>query len=348
VLDCGNSGTTMRLLLGILAGHDGLFAVLDGDASLRRRPMGRVLEPLARMGAQTLGRHNGSLAPLALRGARLRAIEHRSPVASAQLKSALLLAGIQADGVTRVVEPSASRDHTERLLAAMGAPTRVDGTTVEVEGPLEGLRPVSMRVPGDVSSAAFWLVLACIHPDARLVVRGVGVNPTRTGLLDVLREMGARIALEHPRQEGGEPVADLVAESSELRGCEVGGAIIPRLIDEIPVLAVAAAFARGETRVRDAAELRHKESDRLATTARELTLLGADVAEQPDGLTVRGRRPLRFAEAFSHGDHRLAMALAVAAAAGDGAAIADAAAASVSYPAFWDDLRAVGAAVSLA
>jgi 3-phosphoshikimate 1-carboxyvinyltransferase len=308
--------------------------------------MGRVLEPLARMGALALGRSNNTLAPLALRGARLHGIEYHSPVASAQLKSALLLAGIQAEGVTRVVEPSPSRDHTERLLAAMGAPLRVDGSAVEVMGPLERLQPVSLRVPGDLSSATFWLVLGCIHPDARVVLRGVGVNPTRTGALDVLREMGARIEERDRHEEGGEPVADLVAESSELRSCEIGGAIVPRLIDEIPVLAVAAMFATGETRIRDAGELRHKESDRLATTARELGCLGADVVEHPDGLTVRGGRALRFATAESHGDHRLAMALAVAAATGAGAAIVDSAAAAVSYPEYWDDLRAAGVEVA--
>jgi len=347
VVDCGNSGTSMRLLLGILAGQPGLFAVLDGDASLRRRPMGRVLAPLGRMGATSLGRRDGTLAPLALRGALLQGIEHRSPVASAQLKSALLLAGVQAGGTTSVVEPSRSRDHTERLLAAMGAPVQVEDTAVSVRGPCETLRPISFRVPGDFSSAAFWLVLACIHPDARLVLRGVGVNPTRTGLLDVLREMGARIEVERQWQEGGEPVADLVAESSALRGCEVGGAMIPRLLDEVPALAVAAAFAEGATRVRDAAELRVKESDRLATTAAELSALGVDVVEEADGLLVRGGRPLRSALTSSHGDHRLAMALAIAAAAGAGGTISDAASASVSYPGFWDDLRQLGAEVAV-
>jgi len=347
VLDCGNSGTTMRLLLGILAGQEGRFAVLDGDASLRRRPMARVLEPLGQMGALGLGRQGGTLAPLAIRGARLRAIEHRSPVASAQLKSALLLAGVQAEGVTTVIEPSRSRDHTERMLAAMGAAIQIDGAAVAVRGPVSDLRPLSFHVPGDFSSAAFWLVLACCHPQSRVTLRGVGVNPTRTGLLDVLREMGARIALEHERLEGGEPVADLVVESSPLRAVSVGGAIIPRLIDEIPVLAVAAAFAAGETRIRDAEELRIKESDRLATTARELARLGVDVTEERDGLTIRGGRPLHCAAVESHGDHRLAMAAAVAAAAGAGATIEGASAASVSYPSFWDDLRELGAEVVL-
>jgi 3-phosphoshikimate 1-carboxyvinyltransferase len=347
ILDCGNSGTTMRLLLGILAGQDGLFGVLDGDGSLRARPMARVLQPLTAMGAVALGRHGNTLAPVALRGASLRRIDHVSSVASAQVKSAVLLAGLQADGETSIAEPIKSRDHSELMLAAMGADIRVVGTSVWVSGPTDSLRPLSLRVPGDFSSAAFWLVLACVHPDARIVVRGVGVNPTRTGLLDVLAEMGARVVRQNERVEGGEPVADLLAESSELRAVDIGGDLIPRLVDEVPALTVAACFAAGETRIRDAAELRNKESDRLAATARELGALGAQVTETEDGLRVQGGRALTAGATNSHHDHRLAMAAAIAASAGAGGTVDRYEAASVSYPDFWSDLRAVGAEVEL-
>src|SRR5579875_3116621 len=321
VLDAGNSGTTMRLLCGVLAGQP-FFSVLTGDASLRRRPMARVLEPLRAMGAEAWGRAGGQHAPLALRGGPLRALDYALPVASAQLKSALLRAGLQARGTTHLRGTAPSRDHTERPL-----------------------RPVDLVVPGDFSAAAFWLVAACVHPDARITVRDVGINPGRTGLLDVLRAMGARVTLANERWVGGEPVADLTAESSALRGTTVGGDLIPRLLDEVPVLAVAMAVADGPSRITDAAELRVKESDRLQAVAVELGKLGARVVEEPEGLRFAGGDRLRGAAVDSHGDHRLAMALAIAALIATGETwIADAASVAISYPTFWEHLAALAAA----
>ncbi len=343
VLDAGNSGTTMRLLCGVLAGQS-FLSVLTGDASLRRRPMGRVLDPLRAMGAQAWGRAGGTLAPLAIRGGPLRPLDYALPVASAQLKSALLLAGLYADGQTHLHEPAASRDHTERLLRAQGVALRTEGLDLHLVPPSAPLRPVDIDVPGDFSSAAFWLVAACIHPAARVTVRGVGMNPGRTGLLDVLGEMGARIAVANARDAGGEPVADLTAESSALHGVAIGGALIPRLLDEVPVLAVAMAVAEGPSRIDDAAELRVKESDRLHAVASELGRLGATVAERPDGLDFAGGSRLRGAPVTSHGDHRLAMALAVAGLVAEGeTTIAAAESVAVSYPAFWEHLARLAA-----
>jgi 3-phosphoshikimate 1-carboxyvinyltransferase len=340
VLDAGNSGTTSRLLSGILAGQP-FLSVLTGDDSLRSRPMGRIVAPLRRLGARLEARANGTLLPLAVSPGALRGTQLTMSVASAQLKSCLLLAGLYADGVTEIVQPEASRDHTERLLGAQGAritSAGEDGLTLRIEGRPD-LQAVDVAVPGDISSAAFWLVAACIHPRARVTVRGVGVNPSRTGLLDVLRDMGAKLSIAGERTVGGEPVADVTAESSDLHGVDVGGALIPRLIDEVPVLAVAAAVARGTTTIRDAAELRVKESDRLAAVAAELGKLGAQVEEQPDGLTVRGGR-LSGGEVESYGDHRMAMALAVAALAAAGPVfIRGAECVDVSYPPFWPDLE---------
>lgn len=337
VLDCGNSGTTMRLLLGILAGQP-LFAVLTGDDSLRRRPMGRVAGPLRRMGAAIDGRRGGDLAPLAVRGGNLRPGEFTLPVASAQLKSALLLAGLAAPGVTAVTEPSRSRDHTERMLRHFGVPVRVEGATAVVAGPAP-LTARDVDVPGDISSAAFFLVAGAIVPGSRVTLRGVGVNPTRAGIIEALRAMGAEIGLLNPREAAGEPVADIEVSSSALRGIQVGGALIPRLIDEIPALAVAAAFAEGVTEIRDAGELRIKESDRLAALARELIRLGATVEELPDGMRITGGTPLRGASCRTYRDHRMAMALAVAslAAAGE-TVIDDPGCAAVSFPDFWHEL----------
>src|SRR5579875_259283 len=344
VLDAGNSGTTMRLLCGVLAGQP-FFSVLTGDASLRRRPMARVLEPLRAMGAEAWGRAGGQHAPLALRGGPLRALDYALPVASAQLKSALLLAGLQARGTTHLREPAPSRDHTERLLRAQGVALRSEGRDLWLTPPERPLRPVDLVVPGDFSAAAFWLVAACVHPDARITVRDVGINPGRTGLLDVLRAMGARVQLANERRVGGEPVADLTAESSALRGTTVGGDLSPRLLDEVPVLAVAMAVADGPSRITDAAELRVKESDRLQAVAVELGQLGARVVEEPEGLRFAGGDRLRGAAVDSHGDHRLAMALAIAALIATGETwIADAASVAISYPTFWEHLAALAAA----
>ena len=337
VLDAGNSGTTARLLTGILAGQR-FFSVLTGDASLRSRPMGRVIQPLRQLGARLSARAEDTLLPLSALPATLRGASLKIGVASAQLKSCLLLAGLYADGATEIEQPEESRDHTERMLRSQGATIHHDGLQLRIEGGAR-LRAIDVPVPGDISSAAFWIVAGCIHPNARVVVRNVGINPTRTGILDVLREMGGRLTVENERMAGGEPVADIVAESSELRGVNVDGALIPRLIDEVPVLAVAAAVARGTTTIRDASELRFKESDRLAATARELTALGARVFELEDGLTIEGGR-LRGGEVESHDDHRMAMSMAVAAlAAGAPAIIAGGDCVDISYPTFWPDIE---------
>lgn len=339
VLDMGNSGTTMRLMLGILAAQPGLFCALTGDASLRSRPMQRVAAPLRQMGALIWGREGGSKAPLALVGQPLQPIHYASPVASAQVKSAVLLAGLFCEGWTSVTEPVRSRDHTERMLAAFGAEVQVEGTTASVRGPVR-LSGQSLRVPGDISSAAFWLVAASIVPDSELLLLNVGINPTRTGILDVLAEMGADIAIEDARLSGGEPVADLRVRTAALQACTIGGELIPRLIDEIPILAVAACCAAGRTVIRDAAELRVKESDRLTTMARELRRLGARIEEQPDGLTIEGGHPLQGADVESHGDHRVAMSLAIAALVAQGRTqLADGQCAAVSYPRFWEELE---------
>jgi 3-phosphoshikimate 1-carboxyvinyltransferase len=310
VLDCARSGTSMRLLAGLLAGQP-FLSILSGDIQLRRRPMGRIVEPLVQMGALVLGRDGGKLPPLAIRGGSLQGIEYALPVASAQVKSALLLAGLYAEGPTTLRVPGPARDHTERMLGAMGG--SVAGTYHELQmEPAVRLRAVDMAVPGDMSSAAFLLVAATLVPRSEITVQGVGVNPTRTGLLDVLAAMRADVVLHNESTVSGEPVADLTIRSAELRGTRVGGALVVRAIDEFPVLAVAATQAQGETVVRDAAELRVKETDRIATTVEELRRMGAEIEAHPDGFAVHGPTPLRGAEVHSHGDHRLGMALAVA------------------------------------
>ena len=341
VLDCGNSGTTMRLLCGLLAGQP-FRSILTGDASLRSRPMARVLDPLRAMGAQTSARGDGR-APLVITGGPLGGATHHLPVASAQVKSALLLAGLYATGETTVSEPAKSRDHTERMLLAMGAPIVVEGTDVRIRGPVEALRPLTIRVPGDFSTASFWLVAGACIPGSELTIIDVGMNPTRTGALDVLRSMGASIEVLEERAAGGEPVADLHVRGSALRATEVGGALVPRLIDEIPVLALAATQAEGTTVFRDAEELRVKETDRIATTVGELRKLGADIEATADGMIVRGRAgALQSGHCDSHGDHRLAMTLAIAALiSGEQTTIEGADAASISYPSFWEQIDAL-------
>lgn len=334
VLDVGNSGTTMRLLLGILAGQP-FHATLTGDVSIRRRPMGRVSVPLRQMGAHIDGREEGRLAPLSVRGGGLRAIRYDSPVASAQIKSAVLLAGLFADGETGVREPEPSRDHSERMLRAFGVDVAEKDGYITVQGGSQ-LTATDIEVPGDISSAAFLIVAAAIRPGSDLTIRGVGVNPSRTGILDVLREMGARIDLQNERESGGEPIADIRIQGGELRAVTVGGATIPRLIDEIPVLAVAATQAVGVTVIRDAKELKVKESDRIATTAAELRKFGASVEELEDGLHITGPTPLSGgAEIATYHDHRIAMAMAVAGLAADGpTVIRDWEAVDVSFPGF--------------
>ena len=344
VLDAGNSGTTMRLMLGILASHPGRFYAVTGDSSLRSRPMSRVIKPLQQMGAQIWGRNGNSLAPLAVLGQQLKGIHYHSPIASAQVKSCILLAGLMAEGETTVTEPALSRDHSERMLRAFGAKLTVDRETcsVTVSGGAQ-LQGQNVIVPGDISSAAFWLVAGAIVPGSELVVENVGINPTRTGILEALQMMGADIQLQNQREAAGEPVADiLVRSSSQLRGCTIAGDLIPRLIDEIPILAVAATFAKGTTIIRDAAELRVKESDRLAVTAAELNRMGAKITELPDGLEITGGTHLTGADVDSYTDHRIAMSLAIAALNATGITnIHRAEAAAISYPDFTATLQQV-------
>ncbi len=336
-VDCANSGTTMRLLAGVLAGH-GFLSVLTGDASLRRRPMARVLDPLREMGALALGRAEDTRAPLVLRGGSLRSLTWTLPVASAQVKSAVLLAGLHARGVTWVEEPATSRDHTERMLGAMGAEVLRDGRRVGVRGG-SALRAADLEVPGDPSSAAFWAAAALLVPGSRVRVRGVSLNPTRTGFFRILQRMGAPVRLEETGEAWGEPRGDVIAEYGPLTGVTVSAEEVPAAIDEFPVLCALAATARGDTEVRGAEELRHKESDRIDTLAGELRKAGVPVATFADGLRVTGGAPLGSARFASHGDHRLAMALGVLGLAlPGGAQVEDAGAAAVSYPGFWTAL----------
>ncbi len=343
VLDAGNSGTTMRLMLGLLASHPGRFFTVTGDSSLRSRPMSRVVKPLQQMGAQIWGRKGNTLAPLAIQGQALQPIHYHSPIASAQVKSCILLAGLNTEGETTVTEPALSRDHSERMLRAYGARLSINSDTnsVTITGGAK-LYGQKVIVPGDISSAAFWLVAGAIVPGSNLVVENVGVNPTRTGILEALELMGADIQLENQREVAGEPVADIRVRSSGLKSCTIAGDIIPRLIDEIPILAVAAVFAQGTTIIRDAEELRVKESDRITVMAQQLNKMGAKVTELPDGMEITGGTPLIGTQVDSHTDHRIAMSLSIAALNATGATtIYRAEAAAISYPNFTSTLREI-------
>ena len=340
-LDAGNSGTSARLLAGLAAGR-GFACSIRGDDSLQRRPMNRIIEPLERMGADIRSSPNGLL-PLFIGPAPLRGIDYRLPVASAQVKSAILLAGLGAEGATTVRENIPSRDHTEVMLRAMGVDVDLETKTGELAITVSGgaeLQAVEITIPGDISSAAFFLAAAAILPDAKIRLTGVGINPTRTGALIALREMGADILIESEATTGGEAIADLIVRGGALRGIEIGGAMIPRLIDELPVLAVVASQAEGRTVVRDAGELRHKESDRIATTVENLTRMGADIEATEDGFVINGPSRLAGAQVDSNGDHRIAMAMAVAGMVAKGeTVIRDSGAVGISYPDFFSDLR---------
>ncbi len=343
VLNTGNSGTTTRLMLGILASHPGKFFTVTGDRSIRSRPMSRVVKPLQQMGAQIWGRNTNSLAPLAIQGQALKPIHYQSPIASAQVKSCILLAGLMTEGQTTVTEPALSRDHSERMLRAFGAELSIDpeAHSVTITGQAR-LKGQTVIVPGDISSAAFWLVAGAIVPGSDLTIENVGVNPTRTGILEALAQMGADITRENQRQVAGEPVADLRVRHSQLKACTIAGELIPRLIDEIPILAVAATFATGTTVIRDAEELRVKESDRITITATQLNLMGASITELPDGMEIVGGKSLMGAEVDSHTDHRIAMSLAIAALNATGVTtIHRAEAAAISYPDFIATLQQV-------
>ncbi len=341
VLDLGNSGTGMRLLAGLLAGQD-FFSVLTGDQYLAKRPMGRIVEPLRAMGAFIDGRSGGKLAPLAIRGAGMntKPLSFQSPIASAQVKSAIMLCGLYADGVTTITEPHKSRDHTERMLRFFGAAVKEEGLKVSVRGKQSLRARGTLEIPADISSAAFFMVAACIVPGSDILIRNVGVNPTRTGIIDVLTSMGADISLLSPREQAGEPVADIRVRYRRLHAATVQGDSIPRSIDEIPAIAVAAATASGKTIIKDAAELRVKESDRITTIATELRKMGAVVRERPDGLEITGRERLNGATCESHGDHRIAMSLAVAGLTATGQTVVrDAEWIETSFPGFERILR---------
>ncbi len=334
VLDCQNSGTTMRLLAGLLAGQN-FYSVLTGDASLNSRPMARIMEPLGAMGGQLYGRGGNKYPPLTIVGSSLWALDsYLLPVASAQLKSALLLAGLFARGTTTIIEPAQSRDHTERMLLDFGAPLSKEGDTLQIHsGELVGRE---VKVPGDFSSAAFLIASALIVPGSQVLLRDVGLNPTRIGLLTVLKKMGAKIQIQNRRNWGSEPVGDIFVQASQLSGTEVCGKIVPLLIDELPALAAVATQAQGTTIIRDAGELRVKESDRIGALCRELGRLGAQVEEFPDGLVIHGGRPLVGAQVESYGDHRIAMAMAVAGLAAQGTTeILDPLCVEISFPNFW-------------
>jgi 3-phosphoshikimate 1-carboxyvinyltransferase len=338
-LDCGNSGTTMRLLAGVIASRPGLVASLVGDESLSRRPMGRVAQPLALMGADI----QGERPPLRIRGSQLTGISYDSPVASAQVKSCLLLAGLKAHGETRITEPSLSRDHTERMLTALGVElTRHGDSSVSVRGG-QSWTGFDFRTPGDISSAAFWLAGAAGSPGSEILLHQVGINPTRTGILDVLAQAGVLVQIEGQSEELGEPLASLrLCAPDRLEGFEIFGAMVPRLIDEIPVLAALATQCHGRTVIRDAQELKVKESDRIASVAQTLTRMGAKVEARPDGFVIEGPTPLVGTELDARGDHRIAMAFAIASgwAKGD-TTISGAESIATSYPQFWSDFHAL-------
>lgn len=338
LLYTGNSGTTTRLLCGILAGQP-FSSTVNGDASIQKRPMGRIMKPLREMGADISGK-DGNLCPLTIHPAPLHGIRYTMPVASAQLKSAILLAGLFADSPTTVVEPAPSRDHTERMLRGLGAQVVSNGTEITLTPP-KTLHAVNVEVPGDISSAAYFLVAGLILPDSDIVIRNVGINPTRTGILDALEAMGANI--ERLNERGTvEPICDLRVRSSHLHGTTICGDMIPRLIDEIPVLAVAAVFAEGETVIRDAQELKVKESNRIATMTAELSKTGADVRETEDGMIICGGKPLHGADFASYADHRVAMSMAVCALACEGdSSIDDPDCVAISYPTFFETLDAL-------
>jgi 3-phosphoshikimate 1-carboxyvinyltransferase len=342
IVDCGNSGTTMRLLSGVLAGRP-FTSTLAGDASLSRRPMQRVIEPLGRMGARIESRDGKGCAPLEIRGGKLKGIRYAMPMASAQVKSAILLAGLQAEGVTTVEEPQQSRDHTEIMARVFGAKLEVvGGRSISVAGG-DKLSATDVRVPGDLSSAAFFMVAAATVPGSDVVIKNIGCNPTRSGVIDVLRRMGALVEFISMRKEAGEPVADIRVKGGALRGVDIGPEMVARTIDEYPALAVAAALAAGATTISGAKELRYKESDRIAVMTEQLRRLGVRVEEREDGMTIEGRGRLEGTSVKSYGDHRVAMSLAVAGLSSSGGIeIDDTACADISFPGFFGLLEGIG------
>ena len=337
MLYTGNSGTTTRLLCGILAGQN-FDTSITGDASIQKRPMGRVVQPLSTMGAKV----ENEYCPLYITGTKLHGIDYKMPVASAQVKTAIILAGLYADGETVIHEIEKSRDHTELMLSAMGADLTVDNLDITVK-PTNDLTAVNVDVPGDISSAAFFLVLGAIMPNSQITVTNVGINPTRTGIIDVLKDMGADITLENVHTSAGETVADITVRSSSLKGTTVGGDIIPRLIDELPIIAVAAVFADGQTVIKDAQELKVKETNRIRAIVDEFNKCGIDITETDDGMIINGGKSIHGADFKTYGDHRMAMSLTVLAQLADGeSTLDDSDCACVSYPTFFDDFYKLG------
>lgn len=337
ILDVGNSGTTTRLMLGILATRP-FHSVIIGDESIAKRPMGRVTNPLRQMGAVIDGRENGMYTPLSIRGGNTVGIQYSSPVASAQVKSAILLAGLGSEGVTTVSEPALSRDHTERMLEAFGAKVIRDGLSVSIAGG-QTLTATNIVVPGDISSAAFFLVAGAIVPNSQITIHNVGMNPTRIGIITVLQRMGANLEVFNERTVNGEPVADLIISTSELKGTEISGDIIPTLIDEIPIIALLATQAEGKTIIRDAEELKVKETNRIDTVVAELSKMGAKIEATADGMIIQGPSTLHGATVNSYGDHRIGMMLAIAALISKSeTTLQNAEAIAVSYPNFFDHL----------
>lgn len=337
MLYTGNSGTTTRLLCGILAGQN-FDTSITGDASIQKRPMGRVVKPLSMMGAKI----ENEYCPLYITGTKLHGIDYKMPVASAQVKTAIILAGLYADGETVIHEIEKSRDHTELMLSAMGADLTVDNLDITVK-PTNDLTAVNVDVPGDISSAAFFLVLGAIMPNSQITVTNVGINPTRTGIIDVLKDMGADITLENVHTSAGETVADITVRSSSLKGTTVGGDIIPRLIDELPIIAVAAVFADGQTVIKDAQELKVKETNRIRAVVDEFNKCGIDITETDDGMIINGGKSIHGADFKTYGDHRMAMSLTVLAQLANGeSTLDDSDCACVSYPTFFDDFYKLG------
>lgn len=343
ILNCGNSGTTIRLLMGLLAASKGKNFILTGDKSLSERPMNRVCKPLRLMGGKLFGRENGNKAPITVIGEKLRGCVIGTPVASAQVKSAILLAGLTANGSTSVIEPASSRDHTERMLKAFGADIQVRGELGRniVINPGRELIGQEILIPGDISSASFWMIAASIIPNSNITIKNVGLNPSRTGILDVMDIMGCNYEIQGERAIAGEPIGDIKISSSEsLKPFIIEGDILPKLIDEIPILSVAACFCEGTSQIKDAGELRVKETDRLKVMARQLRKFGAKIEEKEDGLIITGGSKFIAAEVDSETDHRVAMSLAIASLLAKGSSIINRSEASnVSYPSFWNDLE---------
>jgi 3-phosphoshikimate 1-carboxyvinyltransferase len=334
----GNSGTTIRLMLGILA-NTPFTSVLTGDESIAKRPMNRVTQPLKQMGAEIEGNESGNKVPLQVKGGKTKGFHYHSPIASAQVKSAIILAGLKGDGTTSVTEPLKSRDHTERMLEAFGAKVECEGLTVSIHGGQE-LKGTHIEVPGDISSAAFFLVAGAIVPNSTITLQKVGLNPTRTGILDVLNQMGAEISYQNMNDEVSEPFGDLVIKTSSLKGTVIKGDLIPRLIDEIPIIALAATQAEGQTIIQDAQELRVKETDRIKTVVNELKKMGADIEATEDGMIINGRTMLKGAPVQSHGDHRIGMMLSIASCIAEGeTTLSNSEAIAVSYPTFYNQLE---------